>query len=113
MAKKHEPQTIEKVVTKEVPVTDPEDQKTIKLLREQMKKLKDAIRFCYDISGGMPREFQRLFGNQFPEFFEEEPDQRDSWWKSIPLFSGKIDFVDIYKITAIQPFLSTSETDKR
>lgn len=47
----------------------------IRELEDQIEKLNDDIRFCYDISGGNPKDFQREFRETFPESFQSELDQ--------------------------------------
>jgi len=71
LATKVEPQVIEKEVIREVSVKDPEEQKRIRDLQEEINKLKDNLILCYDTSGGEPKAFQRLFRQTFPNLMPE------------------------------------------
>jgi len=52
-------------------VKDPEEQKRIRDLQEEINKLRDRIKLVYDTSGGEPKAFQRLFRQTFPNLMPE------------------------------------------
>lgn len=64
---KNEAQVIEKKWTSK----DPEEQKRIGDLQEEMNKLRDDLKLCYDTSGGEPKAFQRFFRQTFPNLMPD------------------------------------------